>query len=81
MKATLEKTIGGVVWGEKHFSIPIDTVEANKLREALGLLNKHEKVALREYKYNPKKESDWCEIGYAVKNDKVIVIVRDGMAG
>ena len=80
--STLEQ---GVVWGKYQVSIDISPEKADELRQALKIVQNYEKIALEAFKgklkFNPKKESDWCEIEYSVKNDKVLVIIRDGMAG
>ncbi len=79
------KNWSSAVAGSHNVTIDIIKEEANELRQALAVIQKYEKEALRSYKnklkYNPKKSSDWCEISYCVKNDKVIVTIEDGMAG
>lgn len=69
---------------KREVVIPIDTVQAAELRNALAVVEKYKKSALaafrKEVKYSP-KESDWCMISYCVKSDKVIVSITDGMAG
>lgn len=76
---------GSVVWGLTNVFIGITKEESNELRAALAIVQKYEKAALQafhhKFKHNPAKDSDWCEIDYSVKNDKVIVGIRDGMAG
>ena len=66
----------GAVCGEHQVAIDISREQADELRKALSIVQKYEKMALAVY-----KESDWCEIDYSVKNDKVLVLIRDGMAG
>jgi len=82
---SVERGPSGVVWGLTNVSIEITREESEKLRAALAIVQKYEKAALQavraKHKYNPAKDSDWCEIAYSVKNDKVIVGIRDGMAG
>lgn len=81
----VERGAGSVVWGLTNVSIEITKEESVELRSALAIVQRYEKTALQairhEHKYNPTKDSDWCEIAYSVKNDKVIVSIRDGMAG
>lgn len=80
----IERGPGSVVWGLVKVSLGITNEQAAELRKALDVVQRYQKAAsqayLHEYKYNP-KDSDWCEYAYAVKNDKVIVSIRDGMAG
>ena len=75
----------GAISGENQVAIDISHEEAKELRKALEIVQKYEKMALNAFKdkfeYNPAKESDWCVISYSVKNDKVLVLIRDGMAG
>jgi hypothetical protein len=75
----------GVVWMESRVEISILKEQADELRQALSIVQKYEKLATQafkhEFKINPKKDSDWCEVSYAVKNDRVFVHIRDGMAG
>lgn len=82
---SVERGPGSVVWGSTNVSIEITREESEELRVALAIVQKYEKAALQaiqhKHKYNPVKESDWCEIAYSVKNDKVIIGIRDGMAG
>lgn len=74
----------GAVSGQTDVSIALEQGEAVKLREALALIQKYEKAALKamreEKNYSP-TESDWHNIQYAVKNDRIIVKIKDGMAG
>ena len=75
----------GVVSGETKISIEIDRQASDELRSALAIVQKYENAAVKAFqnkrKYDPRKESDWCEMSYSVKNDKVIVNIKDGMAG
>jgi hypothetical protein len=81
----IECVFDGIVSRETKVSIEIDKTESEKLRSALELIQKYEKTAIEAFKnkqkYNPVKQSDWCEISYSVKNDKLIVNIKDGMAG
>jgi len=82
---SIEHGQSSAVCGLTNVSIKITKEESAELRSALAIVQRYEKTALRaihqEHKYNPTKDSDWCEIAYSVKNDKVIVSIRDGMAG
>lgn len=82
---SIENGPGSAVWGLTNISIGITREESEELRAALAIVQKYEKAALKAIqsnrKCNPAKDSDWCEISYSVKNDKVIVGIRDGMAG
>jgi len=73
-----------VVAGQNDVSIALEPGEAPALREALALVQKYEKAALKAIKqekgYSP-TESDWHNITYSVKNDRIIVKIKDGMAG
>jgi hypothetical protein len=81
----IENVANGVVWSENQVSIDITKAQSDELRAALSLIDKYKKIAIKEYrgkyKFNPERESDWCEFGYSVKNDKVLVLIRSGMAG
>lgn len=80
----IERLPGSVVWGLTKVSLGITNEQAAELRKALETVQRYQKAAIQaykhEYKHDP-KESDWCEFAYAVKNDRVIVSIRDGMAG
>lgn len=81
----IENGPSSVVWGSTNVSIRITKEESSELRSALAVIHKYEKAAVQEFvkknKYNPTKDSDWCEISHAVKQDKLIVKIRDGSAG
>jgi len=80
----IERCPGSVVWGLTKISLGITNEQAAELRKALETVQRYQKAAVQayrhEFKHDP-KDSDWCEFAYAVKNDKVIVSIRDGMAG
>ncbi len=74
----------GAVSGRVDVVLALDEGEAKKLREALAVVHKYEKAALDAVKKSTKldpRESDWYMTEYAVKNDKVIVVVKDGATG
>jgi hypothetical protein len=74
----------GVVSSQTDVSVELEAGEAAKLREALALIQKYEKAALKALKQEKGycvTESDWHNIQYAVKNDRIIVKIKDGMAG
>jgi hypothetical protein len=74
----------GVVSSQTDVSIALEPGEAAKLRDALALIQKYEKAALKALKQEKgysATESDWHNIQYAVKNDRIIVKIKDGMAG
>lgn len=73
-----------VVASQNDVSIALEVGEAPKLREALALIEKYKKAAfkaIREETGNCPTGSDWHNLEYAVKNDRIIVKVKDGMAG
>lgn len=73
-----------VVAGQNDVSIALEPGEAAKLRDALALIQKYEKAAFKAIKGKTghcPTGSDWHNVQYAVKNDKIIVKVKDGMAG
>lgn len=74
----------GAVHGQSDVILLIDSNEAKDLRAALAVVDKYKKAAVdafkKEKKYDP-KESEWHMISYAVKNDRVIVSIMDGMIG
>jgi len=65
---------------EKEVSIELPKEECDALRKALAIVGKYRKLALQCANHKD-KDSDWTEVEYAVKNDKVIVSVRFGMCG
>ena len=73
-----------VVVGQNDVSIALESREAVKLREALALIRKYEKAAFKAIKeeigYCP-TDSDWHNVEHVVKNDRIILKVKDGMAG
>ncbi len=75
---------GSAVWGAIKVSIGICKEEYDELKAALAIVYKYEKAAIQaikhEYNQDP-KGSEWCEISYGVKKDRVLVTVRDGMSG
>lgn len=81
----IETVYDGSVSGETLVALEISKKEADELRTSLKIIQKYEKLALKsffnKFKYDPSKESDWYMIGYSVKNDKVIINIRDGSAG
>ena len=73
-----------VIWSETDVSIALKPGEAENLRDALALIQKYEKAAFKAIKDktgNCPTESDWYNVQYAVKNDRIIVKIKDGMAG
>lgn len=70
----------GPIAVEQEVSIELPKAECDELRKALGIVGKYRKLAL-QYANHKDKNSDWTEVGFAVKSDKVIVNVRYGMAG
>lgn len=77
------------VWSEDHVEIKTSIEESNALREALKTIQRYKDIAIKayesHYKHNPERDSKdpshWCEFDYCVKNDKVTVVVRNGMVG
>jgi hypothetical protein len=73
------------VHSSNRITIGISEQEAEELRSALAIVQKYQKEAIKtfkkKYQYDPSRASDWCEFSYGVKNDKVFVDIRDGMAG
>lgn len=65
--------------------ISIDTQQAEELRRALAVVDKYRKQAIQAVhhyeKHHPVRDADFCEIEYGVKNDKVVITVKSGMAG
>lgn len=70
----------GAVSGQVDVTLAIDQSEANELRQALKIVDKYKKVAVAALAVNP-TESEWHMVTYSVKNDKVIVHIKDGMIG
>lgn len=80
MAFTVRKIFNGPVNREQEVTIDISKEDADELRNALRVVQRYEKQVLKAAKVS-KKESDWTMISYAVKNNKVIVIVQDGACG
>lgn len=83
-KITVERRDLSVCHSQSDVSIELDNGEAEEIRSALKLIQKYEKIALKAIKEKTKicpTTSDWHNVQYAVKNDKIIVIVTDGMIG
>lgn len=82
---SIDRVFDGVVSAETAISIEINKQASDELRSALAIIQKYQKAAIKAFqnkqKYDPTKKSDWCQISYSVKNDKVIVNIKDGMAG
>lgn len=74
------KTIhSGPISREDEIVIPIyNTERADRLREALKLVDKYRKIANMKV---TTKFSDWSMFEYCVKNDRVIVTVKQGACG
>lgn len=85
MKLESIKEIGlSVVSGQVDVIFSTDVSESNELRSALGIVDKYKKAAftvIKEEKGLNPKESDWHMVSYCVKNNKIIVSIKDGMAG
>ena len=81
---SIERLPASVVHSHTKIGISITNEQAAELRKALEIVDRYKKAAIQaykhEFKYDP-KDSDWCEISYAVKNDRVFVHIKDGMAG
>ena len=80
----LTTDIDNVCHSQHSVSIPAYAEEADELRQALKLIQYYEKLALKEIETHTGLSpvtSDWHSIEYCVKNDQVIVIVKDGMIG
>lgn len=81
----VKRGYSSAVSGECSVTLDISKEEADELRAALKIVDKYKnkaiKEAKRELKYNITKDSDWHMIGYAVKNDCVIVTIEDGACG
>ena len=76
-------TNGNVV-GEVSVSFDIDSIEAKELRDALAIVDKYKKAAIKAIKEETKEDpttSDWLEVHYQVKNNMVFVLIKDGMCG
>jgi hypothetical protein len=54
--------------------------EEDALRAALAVVQRYEKLALQTIGTSP-KNADWTMVQMAVKNDKVVVTVQQGMCG
>lgn len=84
MTIIVAKEQSSAVSEQFRVEIPIDNDAANELRNALNVVQRYEKKAINAIKEKTKAsplESDWHNVSYGVKNDRVIVTVKDGMAG
>ncbi len=81
---SIKRAWDGAVSGQVDVTLTIDKAEARQLKDALALVRKYDQAAFKamesEFKQEP-ETSDWCMVSYCIKNDKVIVSVKDGMAG
>lgn len=68
----------GPVSREDEITIPISKSEADVLRESLKDIDKYRKIANTKV---TTKFSDWSQFEYCVKNDRVIVTVKQGACG
>ena len=62
----------------------ISNAESNELRDALAVVDKYKNAAIFVVKSKKKydvRTSDWHMVDYCVKDDVVIISVKDGMAG
>lgn len=76
---------GSAVRGQTEVIISIDPEQAQELKKALAIVHQYENAAMKaiclDKKITDPRLSDWHKTSYAVKNDKVIVMVEDGMCG
>jgi hypothetical protein len=81
----IESIEDGVVYSKNQVLIKTTKEQSEELKKALKTIQEYEKLALeaykKEYKHDARRDSDWCEVGYSVKNDCVFVTIRNGMAG
>ena len=80
---TVVTDIGSVCSSCVSVTIPLLTGEAGKLKEALSVVETYKMAALEALKKRglDPTSSDWHSIEYCVKNNKVTVIIKDGMIG
>ena len=79
MKLKSIKTVSeGAVSGQKDVVIEVSKEQADELRQALKTVDKYRLFALKETK---EEASDWTMTDFAVKNNLVIVSVRQGACG
>jgi hypothetical protein len=84
MKIENIKELPGIVSSQTDVILILDSKEeAQKLRDALAVVDRYRKVAFKALKdkHIEPERSDWYSVSYCVKNDKVIVSIKDGMAG
>lgn len=77
----LKERLGAVscTW---EIAIPFAEAEEQEaeLRAALAVVQRYEKLAMRMARVKH-KNADWTMVKMAVKNDKVLVTVQQGMCG
>ena len=82
---SIQRTKSAVVSSEHCVSVAVTNENAAELRNALEVVDRYKKAAMQalthKLKFNPEKDSDWCEVRFGVKNDRVLVYVESGMAG
>lgn len=85
MKLESVEHVGGtVVSARTAVTFSVERKSANELRQALAIVQRYEKAAVKAVQqeiHNDPRESDWHRFSFAVKNDKVVVTIEDGMAG
>jgi hypothetical protein len=69
----------GAVNGLDEITFTATKEETDELRNALAIVNKWQKQALKEVP--GAKGADWTMVKYAVKTDRVIVGVESGACG
>jgi hypothetical protein len=82
----VERGFLGAVAGKTKVTLHLTDDEIDRFNSALHLIQRYEEIAIAAIKERVNVDvegSDWCMIDYLVKHDcnKVVVHVRDGMAG
>jgi len=80
MKAEVLEKRFGAIWGKSTVRLTATSEQTAELRQALAIVDRYKKVAMRAAKAN-EKNADWTMVGYAVKTDCVVVTVEQGACG
>lgn len=72
----------GPVHVKKEVTLVLDkgVEDAKELRAALAVVGRYRTAAMRAIGWT-EKDADWTMVGYAVKNDCVVVVVEQGACG
>ncbi len=77
----VESTYNSAVRSITNVVIEMTEKETDELKSALEVIARYEKAALEALERDPIDYSDWQEVSYTIKANKVIVSITEGMEG